>query len=44
MKEGASNYRPYPEPQAKYEEIADNPKLFMDTLEKLHADMGTKFM
>ncbi|KAL1323212.1 hypothetical protein HN51_068278 [Arachis hypogaea] len=33
-----------PAPLAKYEEVTTNPKLFMSTLEKLHADMGTKFM
>ncbi|CAL0304928.1 unnamed protein product [Lupinus luteus] len=34
----------YPPPLAKYEEVTTNPKLFMLTLEKLHASMGTKFM
>ncbi|KAK7281500.1 hypothetical protein RIF29_09555 [Crotalaria pallida] len=34
----------YPTPLAKYEEVTTNPKLFMLTLEKLHASMGTKFM
>ncbi|CAN6722596.1 unnamed protein product [Malus baccata var. baccata] len=34
----------YPAPLAKLEEVASNPKLFMSTLEKLHASMGTKFM
>ncbi|XP_058093627.1 high mobility group B protein 15-like isoform X2 [Magnolia sinica] len=38
------NYCPYPPPLAKYEEVLSNGKLFMDTLEKLHATMGTKFM
>ncbi|KAK7343249.1 hypothetical protein VNO77_11850 [Canavalia gladiata] len=44
MKEATSGYCAYPPPLAKYEEVADNPKLFMFTLEKLHASMGTKFM
>lgn len=46
MKEAvaASSYRAYPAPLAKYEEVANIPKLFMSTLEKLHAEMGTKFM
>ncbi|KAF1878466.1 hypothetical protein Lal_00047135 [Lupinus albus] len=46
MKEAvpASSYRAYPAPLAKYEEVVENPKTFMFTLEKLHADMGTKFM
>ncbi|KAK2352087.1 high mobility group B protein [Trifolium repens] len=34
----------YPEPLAKYDDVVANPKLFMLTLEKLHASMGTKFM
>ncbi|KAJ1443288.1 High mobility group box domain [Sesbania bispinosa] len=34
----------YPTPLARYEEVVRNPKLFMFTLEKLHASMGTKFM
>ncbi|KAM7488774.1 hypothetical protein LguiB_026258 [Lonicera macranthoides] len=37
-------YRPYPPPLAKYEDVVANPRLFMDTLGKLHAAMGTKFM
>ncbi|RDX71867.1 High mobility group B protein 15, partial [Mucuna pruriens] len=44
MKDAASNYRPYPFALAKYEEVVDNPQLFMFTLEKLHVSMGTKFM
>lgn len=44
MKDASSNFIPYPAPLAKYEEVAANPKLFMSTLEKLHASMGTKFM
>lgn len=34
----------YPQPLAKYEDVKVNPRLFMATLEKLHATMGTKFM
>ncbi|XP_057499636.1 high mobility group B protein 15-like [Actinidia eriantha] len=40
----SSNYFPYPTPLARYEDVVVSPKLFMDTLEKLHAAMGTKFM
>ncbi|ONK58301.1 uncharacterized protein A4U43_C09F10760 [Asparagus officinalis] len=34
----------YPEPFAKYKDVVEDSKLFMDTLGKLHAAMGTKFM
>ncbi|XVF38006.1 hypothetical protein REPUB_Repub20aG0060500 [Reevesia pubescens] len=44
VKEPASNYYPYPPPLARYEDVAVSPKLFLATLEKLHATMGTKFM
>ncbi|KAH1097509.1 hypothetical protein J1N35_014430 [Gossypium stocksii] len=44
MKEPSSNYNPYPPPLARYEDVAACPKLFLSTLEKLHATMGTKFM
>ncbi|KAL5851503.1 hypothetical protein ACOSQ3_006621 [Xanthoceras sorbifolium] len=46
MKEPASTStcHPYPPPLARYEDIVASPKLFMDSLEKLHAAMGTKFM
>ncbi|CAI8591665.1 unnamed protein product [Vicia faba] len=37
-------FHSYPEPLAKYDDVVANPKLFMVTLEKLHASMGTKFM
>lgn len=37
-------YHPYPPPLAKYEDVVASPRLFMDTLGKLHATMGTKFM
>ncbi|XP_008778105.1 high mobility group B protein 15-like isoform X2 [Phoenix dactylifera] len=39
-----ANYIPYPKPLAKYEEVIANPELFRETLEKLHATLGTKFM
>ncbi|KAK4766667.1 hypothetical protein SAY87_008309 [Trapa incisa] len=38
------NYQPYPPPLAEYSQVVANPDLFMKTLEKLHAVMGTKFM
>ncbi|OVA03641.1 ARID/BRIGHT DNA-binding domain [Macleaya cordata] len=38
------NYYDYPPPLQKYEVVASNPKVFMETLKKLHATMGTKFM
>lgn len=46
MMEGRAteNYKPYPKPLAKYEEVISDPKLFRETLEKLHATLGTKFM
>lgn len=44
IKDVASNFRAYPLPLAKYEEVVDNSQLFMFTLEKLHASMGTKYM
>lgn len=37
-------YVKYPPALAKYEEVAADPRLFMQTLEKLHSTMGTKFM
>ncbi|KAJ6809456.1 high mobility group B protein 15-like [Iris pallida] len=40
-----ANYRHiYPEPLAKYKDVVDNQELFMNTLGKVHAVMGTKFM
>ncbi|KAJ0093998.1 hypothetical protein Patl1_25993 [Pistacia atlantica] len=42
MKEPPSTYYSYPFP--RYEDIVASPKLFMSTLEKLHATMGTKFI
>uniref|UniRef100_A0A2P2JIB8 Uncharacterized protein n=1 Tax=Rhizophora mucronata TaxID=61149 RepID=A0A2P2JIB8_RHIMU len=44
LKEPITNHLQYPAPLASYEDVAANPKLFMATLEKLHASMGTKFM
>ncbi|KAF5752487.1 HMG box protein with ARID/BRIGHT DNA-binding domain isoform 2 [Tripterygium wilfordii] len=40
----ALNYIPYPQPMASYEDVVALNNLFMFTLEKLHAAMGTKFM
>lgn len=47
MKESPSTSisHPFPPPPlARYEDIVNSPKLFMASLEKLHATMGTKFM
>ncbi|KAL5542609.1 hypothetical protein UlMin_010319 [Ulmus minor] len=44
VKEASSTIRPYPHPEATYTEVANNPILFAETLKKLHAFMGTKFM
>ncbi|OMP04167.1 hypothetical protein COLO4_09888 [Corchorus olitorius] len=44
LKEPASNYNPYPQPTARYEDVVASPKLFMSSLEQLHSTMGTKFM
>nr|XP_017218169.1 PREDICTED: high mobility group B protein 15-like isoform X2 [Daucus carota subsp. sativus] len=38
------SYHPYPQPLARYEDVVVSRELFMDTLGKLHATMGTKFM
>ncbi|PNX70437.1 high mobility group B protein 15-like, partial [Trifolium pratense] len=43
MKETALSHGEYPPAMATYEEVVDNPKLFMLSLEKLHALMCTKF-
>ncbi|WOH13524.1 hypothetical protein DCAR_0833034 [Daucus carota subsp. sativus] len=40
----AASFHPYPQPLARYEDVVASGKLFMDTLGKLHATMGTKFM
>lgn len=42
--EASHIYCAYPPPLAKYEDVARDPKLFMETLVKLHEIMGTKFM
>ncbi|KAK4266525.1 hypothetical protein QN277_027427 [Acacia crassicarpa] len=42
--EAASNYHLYPPALEKYDDVAADPKLFMQTLEKLHHSMGSKFM
>ncbi|KAM0944164.1 putative transcription factor & chromatin remodeling ARID-HMG family [Dioscorea sansibarensis] len=39
-----AKYQPYPKPLATYESVVSDRKLFMETLEKLHLMMGTKFM
>ncbi|KAK9029810.1 hypothetical protein V6N11_031255 [Hibiscus sabdariffa] len=44
MKKPVCSYTLYPPPLARYEEVTASPKLFLDTLEKLHVSMGTKFM
>ncbi|XP_043722485.1 high mobility group B protein 15-like isoform X2 [Telopea speciosissima] len=44
VREAPPNYRPYPSPLAKYQDVIADRKLFMDSLEKLHSTMGTKFM
>ncbi|TXG72582.1 hypothetical protein EZV62_001161 [Acer yangbiense] len=47
MKELASSSstpQPLPTPLERNEDIVANPKLFMSSLEKLHATLGTKFM
>lgn len=38
------NFNAYPNPMATYEDVIADRKLFMGTLEKLHAAMATKFM
>ncbi|KAF8402100.1 hypothetical protein HHK36_013052 [Tetracentron sinense] len=44
LREAPPSYHPYPPPLAKYEDVLSNPKVFMVTLQKLHATMATKFM
>ncbi|PON31538.1 ARID DNA-binding domain containing protein [Parasponia andersonii] len=44
VREASSNFRLYPQLPGRYEDVAADPKLFMDTLENLHASMRTKFM
>ncbi|CAN0875474.1 High mobility group B protein 15 [Linum grandiflorum] len=38
------NYIRYPVAVAEYEEVKNNPRIFMASLEKFHLSMGTKFM
>ncbi|WOL01422.1 high mobility group B protein 15 [Canna indica] len=38
------DFCPYPKPSESYEDVVADPKLFRETLEKLHSTMGTKFM
>ncbi|XP_011091442.1 high mobility group B protein 15 [Sesamum indicum] len=40
----APSYHPYPPPLATYEDVLGSCELFLNTLKKLHASMGTKFM
>ncbi|KAL9367306.1 hypothetical protein Peur_038505 [Populus x canadensis] len=44
MREPVMSYVQYPAPWATYEDVIVSTKLFMETLEKFHAAMGTKFM
>ncbi|CAL1410854.1 unnamed protein product [Linum trigynum] len=44
MRDQVGSYIRYPAAVAGYEELKNNPKMFMDTLEKFHSFMGTKFM
>ncbi|KAJ6424240.1 hypothetical protein OIU84_025093 [Salix udensis] len=44
MREPVMSNVQYPAPAATYEDVTVSPKLFMETLEKFHAAMGTKFM
>ncbi|GMH08033.1 hypothetical protein Nepgr_009873 [Nepenthes gracilis] len=43
-KVASSCHHHYPPALAKYEDVVADPALFVDTLRKLHAAMGTKFM
>lgn len=44
LEEAPYNFKQYPPTEVKYEDVVADPILFMTTLEKLHAEMGTKFM
>ncbi|KAB5516136.1 hypothetical protein DKX38_026784 [Salix brachista] len=44
LNEPVMNNVQYPTPGATYEDVIVSPNLFMETLEKFHAAMGTKFM
>ncbi|XP_020678348.1 high mobility group B protein 9-like [Dendrobium catenatum] len=39
-----SNYQAYPEALASYQDVVESKSLFMESLEKLHREMTTKFM
>lgn len=39
----SSGFFMYPPPLATYEQVVDSPEMFIQTLEKLHAAMGSKF-
>ncbi|KAG0485828.1 hypothetical protein HPP92_009907 [Vanilla planifolia] len=41
---GSSSYQAYPKALASSEDVLSNKTLFMETLEKLHVHMGTKFL
>lgn len=43
IKEKSMQYYLYPPPVGQYEDVMASYKLFMDTLGKFHAAMGTKF-
>lgn len=43
MAMASSGFFLYPPPLATYEQVVDSPEKFMETLEKLHAAMGSKF-
>ncbi|XP_057426994.1 high mobility group B protein 15-like [Lotus japonicus] len=44
MNEGAPSYIAYPPPLTEYKNVVDDATLFLSTLEKLHADLGTRLM
>ncbi|XP_031481475.1 high mobility group B protein 15 isoform X1 [Nymphaea colorata] len=44
LRQAESTFKAYPPPVGTYEEVTANPKLFMESLEKLHSSMRTKFM
>ena len=44
MRDAVVNYIRYPAAVAEYEDVKNNPRIFMASLEKFHLSMGTKFM
>ncbi|CAN1144461.1 High mobility group B protein 15 [Linum perenne] len=44
MRNPVVSYIRYPAPVAEYEDVKNNPRIFMASLEKFHLSMGTKFM